>query len=876
MEGRRLGRGEALRKLLESQPQSFSQPQPEPSFHRPPSSFSQERDPYSYGQDEAAHSQGGQAFKRPMGRSALLASASELKRTEEPREEVSVPKTGRGRALLASYAAREASPSVGSISRQLSSTSLVESGSEGEKEPVIMKGTYGREVSVGVNYVRLKVEKGKGLFQYDVQYDPPVESKSLRFGILNSVKDVIGETRLFDGAVLYLPIKLPQKVTTAKTTVSHDNSVVTVKITFTKERKFGDPEAIHLYNVLFRRIMVILGLALHGKNFYDPKSAMPIPLHKLEVWPGYITAIDEFEGGIMLCCDASHRVLRNQTVLQLMDDLQNSNHKHWKDEFVQLILGQSVLTRYNNKVYRIDDLSFDESPNDTFEKSNGEKVSFIDYYRLQYNIRITDCNQPLLKSRVKTRIKGKEERQLVSLVPELCFLTGITDTMRADARVMKDITQCISISPNQRHYAINQFINNIRASAGATKVLSDWGISLDDAYMVLQGRNIPPIDIIFGGGVTVPGNREANWSGPSNKNKAISVINFTSWSVVCTKRDMDMVTSFTEQMMKIGPQMGIKIMKPNIIPIPDDRTDNYIRSLRSTIKNNVQIVVIVFPLARTDKYSAVKKLCCVEEPVPSQVILSRTVRRAGNSKAITLKVALQMNCKLGGTLWAVNVPLKYTMVCGLDTYHDPKRRENSVGALVSSLNQPLTRWYSKIYSQSAGLEFVDGLQVSMISSLQKYREVNGNYPEQITIFRDGVSDGQLRLCEEYELPQIMSACKRISPEYSPKMLFVVVQKRINTRLFGVERGDKNFSNPLPGTVMDHTVTRRYLHDFFLVSQHVNQGTVSPTHYIVVRNTTSMSPDQIQRFTYMLTHLYYNWPGTIRVPAPCQYAHRLAT
>lgn len=73
-----------------------------------------------------------------------------------------------------------------------------------------------------------------------------------------------------------------QQVTTVKTTVSHDNSVVTVKITFTKERKLGDPEAIHLYNVLFRRIMVILGLALHGKNFFDPKSAMPIPLHKYD------------------------------------------------------------------------------------------------------------------------------------------------------------------------------------------------------------------------------------------------------------------------------------------------------------------------------------------------------------------------------------------------------------------------------------------------------------------------------------------------------------------------------------------------------------------------------------------------------------------
>ncbi|KAE8573998.1 Putative Argonaute 3 [Halyomorpha halys] len=801
-----------------------------------------------------------------MGRSALLLGG-EMRKSEELKEEIPKP-SGRGRALLASLVAREGSPSVEKITRHLSRTSLAGSTVE-EKEPVVMKGSFGREISVGVNYVKLKVEKGKGLFQYDVQYDPPVESRSLKFGILNSVKDVIGDTKLFDGMVLYLPFKLNQKVTILKTTVAHDNSVVTVKITFTKERKLGDPEAIHLYNVLFRRIMVIL-----EGNISFSYYLLIVTFFRLEVWPGYITAIDEYEGGIMLCCDASHRVLRNQTVLQLMDDLQNSNQKHWRDEFVQLILGQSVLTKYNNKVYRIDDVSFEECPNDCFEKSNGEKVRYVDYYRLQYNLRLTDSNQPLLKSRVKMRVRGKEEKQLVSLVPELCFLTGITDTMRADARVMKDITQCISISPNQRHYAINQFTNNIRASPEATKVLSDWGISLDDAYMVLPGRNIPPIDVMFGGGVTIPGSREANWSGASNKNKAISVVNFVTWSVICTRRDMDMVTSFIEQMIKIGPQMGIKINKPDIVSIPDDRTDNYIRSLRSSIKNNIQIVVVIFPLARTDKYSAVKKLCCVEEPIPSQVILARTVRRAGTSKAITLKIALQMNCKLGGTLWAVNVPLKYTMVCGLDTYHDPKRRADSVGALVSSLNQPLTRWYSKIYSQSTGLEFVAGLQVSMIASLQKYREVNGSYPEQITIFRDGVSDGQLRLCEDYELPQIMNACQRISPEYMPKILFVVVQKRINTRLFGVER-DKSFSNPMPGTVMDHTITRRYLHDFFLVSQHVSQGTVSPTHYIVVRNTTSMSPDQIQRFTYMLTHLYYNWPGTIRVPAPCQYAHRLA-
>jgi hypothetical protein len=39
---------------------------------------------------------------------------------------------------------------------------------------------------------------------------------------------------------------------------------------------------------------------------------------RLEVWPGYVTAVDEHEGGLLLCCDTSSKVLRTQTVLELM------------------------------------------------------------------------------------------------------------------------------------------------------------------------------------------------------------------------------------------------------------------------------------------------------------------------------------------------------------------------------------------------------------------------------------------------------------------------------------------------------------------------------------------------------------------------------
>ena len=102
---------------------------------------------------------------------------------------------------------------------------------------------------------------------------------------------------------------------------------------------------------------------------------------------------------------------------------------------------------------------------------------------------------------------------------------------------------------------------------------------------------------------------------------------------------------------------------------------------------------------------------------------------------------------------------------------------------------------------------------------------------------------------------------------------------------------KQLDNPPPGSVLDHTVTRRNWYDFFLVSQHVGQGTVSPTHYVVVSDSLGLPVDAVQRIRYVvssgcvcylhflfrsykLTHMYFNWPGTVRVPAPCQYAHKV--
>jgi aubergine-like protein len=63
------------------------------------------------------------------------------------------------------------------------------------------------------------------------------------------------------------------------------------------------------------------------------------------------------------------------------------------------------------------------------------------------------------------------------------------------------------------------------------------------------------------------------------------------------------------------------------------------------------------------------------------------------------------------------------MVCGIDSYHDTSKRGASVAGFVASLNQALTRWFSRVCFQGPGQELVDGLKTCLISSLKFYYDV---------------------------------------------------------------------------------------------------------------------------------------------------------
>ena len=153
----------------------------------------------------------------------------------------------------------------------------------------------------------------------------------------------------------------------------------------------------------------------------------------------------------MLCCDVSHKVLRTQTAYQLIKDVLAQKPTDTQGAVLKALLGAVVLTRYNNKCYKVDDIDWEMSPSSKFVDHNGEEKSFMDYYKKHYGITIKDAKQPMLINRAKKKTTEEADvAKLIALVPELCNLTGLTDQMKNDFRVMKDVALFTRVTPNQR------------------------------------------------------------------------------------------------------------------------------------------------------------------------------------------------------------------------------------------------------------------------------------------------------------------------------------------------------------------------------------------------------------------------------------------
>ena len=310
-------------------------------------------------------------------------------------------------------------------------------------------------------------------------------------------------------------------------------------------------------------------------------------------------------------------------------------------------------------------------------------------------------------------------------------------------------------------------------------------------------------------------------------------------------------------------------------------------------------------------YPAIKRWADTAGGVASQCVqVGKVVDRQKFGMTYYANLLLKLNLKLGGhnvhpgahgISLVREVP---TIVFGADVYHAPPGSQRpSFAAVVASMDVQLATYHTVVSAQPSRCEVidqargailaqfwrnsgairrnssdtravVDQMEEIMLAHLRRFFDYNGRPPERILFYRDGVGLSQFAIIQEREISAIRRACRRVGGDtYSPKLVFVVVQKRNHCRIFSMQ--GNRVDNAQPGTVVDKEITTAAQFDFYMCSHFGLKGTSRPTHYHVLCDDLTLRSDDLQRFTFDLCHLYARCTKIVSSPAPTYYAHLAA-
>ncbi|KAL3242482.1 hypothetical protein MRX96_021097 [Rhipicephalus microplus] len=289
-------------------------------------------------------------------------------------------------------------------------------------------GMTGMATKLVANYFRLESLPQMCVNQYHVDFLPLVESSRIRRALINDHRE--------------------QTITELFSKRRTDGAAITIKIKWVQELAPTNPDLLRLFNTQMRRNLEHLDFVQINRHFFDKSAVSAIPQHGLELWQGLITAIGQYETAVMMVTDTVHKVLRRDSVLDLL-----------------------------SQTYRIDDIDWSKSPLSIFETKEGPKT-YIQYYEDQYEKRIRDAKQPLLVCRPKEKDIRAGRTDNIYLVPELCVLTGLTDEMRANVSVMRDLAQHTRIDPPKRVQNLLQFIKRINGNDAIRAEMEQWGVDV--------------------------------------------------------------------------------------------------------------------------------------------------------------------------------------------------------------------------------------------------------------------------------------------------------------------------------------------------------------------------------------------------------------
>ncbi|KAL4438115.1 hypothetical protein ABPG74_016894 [Tetrahymena malaccensis] len=634
-------------------------------------------------------------------------------------------------------------------------------------------------------------------------------------------------------------------------------------------------QVTQLIHIILKTIMREENFKEIGKNskFFDINSMSQIVIENrdksksvLEAYKGFTFNASPSQQKIFLTIDFASRILRNENALQYMNQHQKEN--------ANKIVGQSVITKYNNfQIYLIDRIDLNKTPNSTFfYKQSNKQISFAQYYKERYNITIQKMNQPLLVHKRKYREPNTNALKFedVFLIPELCFMTGLTDEQRKDFQAMKEVANHTKLSPQQR------YLNSVKNCQFLSAKAKSSGIQIDHKSNQIEAIQLKPPRITLGAGKTA-NNERGNFD---MRATILDQIEFEDWSIIYNRNDKNQVNIFLDTLKKASQAYNIAVKNPSQYENQDWKAENWERKFDDSIMDGKKVVpqfVVTFGKFESGFYSYMKDYFTSENGpgIVSQHITPKSIQK--NPMSVVSKIILQIASKLGVRLWSVEVPKGInpnTMIIGIETSMKKIKNQQVIG-VVASLNKDFSKYYSDIDIRKQNDTALPTLSIIIQNALKAYAKHNKILPEEIIIYRQGLGEGQIQQSLQQEIKAIQNGFKNYKAQYNPRFAFFQVNKKVGQKFYQQSsRESEGIINPTSGTIVASEVVHNNF-EFFMAAQNCNSGVCTPTKYTCLYNSTNLKEDQFWQITYFQTFNYYNWQGPVRVPAAMKYAEKLA-
>lgn len=189
-------------------------------------------------------------------------------------------------------------------------------------------------------------------------------------------------------------------------------------------------------------------------------------------------------------------------------------------------------------------------------------------------------------------------------------------------------------------------------------------------------------------------------------------------------------------------------------------------------EKGVRWILISVPENNKVLYAIIKYLCDVKHGINTVLVQDSNVGKVmgiGTDRGADLmlagNLALKFSIKSGGQPWALSandLPLikKKTMVIGLDVTHpSPGSKDGapSIAAIAWAKDSALSAYYADGMTQASRREMIDGLPALLEDAIKSWQKHNKSLPDELIVFRDGVSEGQFNLVLQTEFPLMQKA-----------------------------------------------------------------------------------------------------------------------